>query len=176
MKQILYYKSAAGSASLVHDIGVWLQLTGSLCNWTSKRPTWLGSSVCTWLILCMMEVFYCRYWGEHSQREGHLEKSRVNMTMSWSRWGEGEWERRRGGTRPIVQEEKGRWRSPVNKNSWIIEGRAAWGRVAQSLDWRSWGSEEGHYSHTLSCDRSGLRDGGRTWQPCQFDMLSGHLR
>ena len=73
---------------------------------------------------------YCLYVGEHSQRQGHLGESRVDMTrLSWAIWQRGS---RRGGERcksntaaRRPKETKTKTKRAGNLNGWVMQGRTA---------------------------------------------------
>lgn len=76
----------------------------------------------------MAEV-YCRYEGEHSQRQGHLGESR--MTLRWSVRRAEKKEGKLGDQE--ARKVKGRQKGPGNQNGWVIQGRTTGGRAAQPL-------------------------------------------
>lgn len=100
------------------------------------------------------ETIYYSYVGDHSQKQGHLGKARVDMArLSWAMWEQGERGREERGepgvaARPKVQ------KGVCNQNVWIMQGRTLGGKAALPLAWsvqgRGWGMP------TTLCIRWGL--------------------
>lgn len=81
---------------------------------------------------------------EHSQREGHQGKSRVDITrLSWALWGEEERQGEKRGGNQVQKPGGQRYKRAGNQNAWSIQGRASGGRAVQTLGQRVQGRGQG---------------------------------